>query len=155
MINLSLYSNNYPNMYIREDTGMGELTTIQTEGDRMFASFEWTGAWRYGESGQLRLMINPLIVLRHLPADNFRIYFNYYGPALNPDAKPKVLADSTFILEPGLVDPNQYSFRSFNYPDRYIRHRDFHLYTEPINHYPDHQYATFRMSPPLYQPRYC
>ncbi|WP_218963683.1 AbfB domain-containing protein [Bacillus toyonensis] len=142
-------------MYIREDTGMGELTTIQTEGDRMFASFEWTGAWRYGESGQLRLMINPLIVLRHLPADNFRIYFNYYGPALNPDAKPKVLADSTFILEPGLVDPNQYSFRSFNYPDRYIRHRDFHLYTEPINHYPDHQYATFRMSPPLYQPRYC
>ncbi|MFK4011636.1 AbfB domain-containing protein [Bacillus cereus] len=154
MAYLSLYSNNYPNMYIREVTGSGELTTIQTESDQMHASFEWTGAWKYGESGQIRLIINPLIVLRHLPEDNFRIHFSYYGPALDPEAEPKVRADSTFILEPGLIDPNQYSFRSSNYPNRYIRHRDFHLYTEPINQYPDHQYATFRKALPLYQPRY-
>lgn len=98
-------------MYIRDSGGWGELTTIQTEGDRMDASFEWTGAWRYGESGQLRLIINPLMVLRHLPDSNFRISFDYYGPALDPEAEPRVRADSTFILEPGLVDPNQYSFR--------------------------------------------
>ncbi|WP_243821265.1 AbfB domain-containing protein [Bacillus thuringiensis] len=94
------------------------------------------------------------MVLRHLPDSNFRISFDYYGPALDPEAEPRVRADSTFILEPGLVDPNQYSFRSSNYPNRYIRHRDFHLYTEPINQYPDHQYATFRRALPLYQPRY-
>ncbi|MDA2480268.1 hypothetical protein ACTFSP_29215 [Bacillus cereus group sp. MYBK108-2] len=44
MTYLSLYSNNYQNMYIRDSGGWGELTTIQTEGDRMDASFEWTGA---------------------------------------------------------------------------------------------------------------
>jgi len=42
--------------------------------------------------------------------------------------------DSTFFLEPGLASPNDHnavSFRSFNFPDRYIRHRDFHLLVEP------------------------
>ena len=38
------------------------------------------------------------------------------------------------FLEQGLAAPNDHnavSFRSVNFPDRYIRHRDFHLFVEP------------------------
>jgi hypothetical protein len=39
--------------------------------------------------------------------------------------------DSSFFLEQGLADPSGFSFRSFNFRDRFLRHRDFHLFVEP------------------------
>ena len=42
--------------------------------------------------------------------------------------------DSAFYVELGLADPanpDGVSFRSTNYPDRYIRYRNFHLCVEP------------------------
>jgi len=42
--------------------------------------------------------------------------------------------DTAFRLEPGLNGDNvSFSFRSVNYPDRYIRHRDFALLLEPAD----------------------
>jgi hypothetical protein len=38
--------------------------------------------------------------------------------------------DSAFFMEPGLADPEGFSFRSFNFRDRFLRHRDFHLFVE-------------------------
>jgi hypothetical protein len=53
----------------------------------------------------------------------------------------RYLLDSTFIMEPGLAPTAQHqagtglgdavSFRSFNFPDRFLRHRDFLLFVEP------------------------
>jgi hypothetical protein len=58
--------------------------------------------------------------------------------------------DSTFFIESGLSDPHGCSFRSFNFRDRLIRHRDFHLWVEPQdspNLAPD---ATFyQVAPPV------
>ena len=55
-------------------------------------------------------------------------------------------ADATYFQEPGLADPSGLSFRSVNYPDRYIRHRDFHLYVEPRDSPNLARDATFRLS---------
>ena len=41
--------------------------------------------------------------------------------------------DSTFFLEKGLADQNGVSFGSVNFPDRYLRHRNFKLFLEPKN----------------------
>ena len=41
--------------------------------------------------------------------------------------------DATFRKVPGLADENLMSFQSYNYPDRYIRHRLFYLWLEEIN----------------------
>jgi uncharacterized protein YkwD len=36
-------------------------------------------------------------------------------------------ADATFDIVPGLADPTWISFRSTNYPDRYLRHQNFRI----------------------------
>ncbi len=53
--------------------------------------------------------------------------------------------DSSFHLEPGRnSDTVSFSFRSVNYPDRYIRHRNFRLLLEPINTDVDRADASFK-----------
>ena len=41
------------------------------------------------------------------------------------------------------------SFRSYNFPDRYIRHKNFLGYLEPINDEPGSKDATYRLVPGL------
>jgi len=36
-------------------------------------------------------------------------------------------------MVPGLSDPNAISLQSFNFRDRFLRHRDFHLFLEPAD----------------------
>ena len=75
----------------------------------------------------LRATNFPDLCLRHR---DFRIWLE--GPSGANDAL--FTADSTFYLERGLVDPNNpqaVSLRSVNYPDRYLRHRNYLLYLEP------------------------
>ncbi|MFD6440876.1 AbfB domain-containing protein [Peribacillus sp. NPDC060186] len=151
MPKFSLYSNNYPNMYITDVGDGAGIAIIQDDGQRFNGTFEWTGPWQFGATGQLRLSANPVILLRHLPEDNFRILYSYFGPNTNPEAVEKIRADSTFKLVKGLADPNQLSFQSTNYPDRYILHSNNKLYAWPVVQYPDHQFATFRVAAPLYQ----
>jgi hypothetical protein len=55
--------------------------------------------------------------------------------------------DSTFFMVRGLADPNGFSFRSFNFPDRFLRHRDFHLFVEPRDSPNLASDATFLMKP--------
>jgi hypothetical protein len=68
----------------------------------------------------------------------------------DPDVAAEVRADSTFVLEKGLIDPNQFSFRSVKFPELFIRHRDFKLFAESVNTPDELQSATFRIVPPLH-----
>lgn len=68
----------------------------------------------------------------------------------DPAVAAEVREDSTFVLEKGVIDPNQFSFRSVKFPDRFIRHRDFKLFAEPVNSPDELQSATFRIVPPLH-----
>jgi hypothetical protein len=149
MTYISLESVNYPNRFIRHANYLGELTPIQSELDRNDATFDWTGNLGYGSEGRLRSINYQLHYLRH---QNFRLKLHTadypFGRPPTPDERLRIL-DSTFTIVPGLSDPTLVSFRSKNFPDRYIRHRNFNLWVEPINSDLDRADATFRLRPPF------
>jgi len=151
MPRISLFSNNFPDRFIVERTGLADIAVIETDIDRGDATFEWTGPnMRIGETGQLR-RATPLlgVVLQIATFDDFRMHGKFADGIIDPAVAAEVRADSTFVLEQGLIDPNQFSFRSAKFPDRFIRHRNFQLFAEPVNAPRELQDATFRRASPL------
>jgi hypothetical protein len=150
---LSLFANQFQDRFIIDRTGLADIARVETDADRGDATLNWTGPnLRIGEPGQLRRAIAPLgFVLRIATFDEFRIHVKFADGIIDPAVAEEVRADSTFILEQGLIDPNQVSFRSAKFRDRFIRHRNFQLFAEPINTPQDHQDATFRIAAPLQQ----
>ena len=120
---------NFPDRYIRHQNFQGELTR-EVVGQQQDFSFELVdrGRDQHGARlGSLRSVNFPTLYLRHR---DFRLRLE--GPSGPGDQIFR--EDSTFYIEPGLANPadsSGISFRSVNYPDRYIRHRDFHLWVEP------------------------
>ncbi|MEH7376655.1 family 43 glycosylhydrolase [Neobacillus drentensis] len=55
-------------------------------------------------------------------------------------------ADTTFKKVPGLSDPNWASFQSYNFPNLYIKQKDYLLKLEQVNTEGDKENATFKMS---------
>lgn len=149
---LSLFSNNFPDFFMIERTGLIDIAKIETDVDRADATFEWTGPnLRLGEQGQLQRAVAPLgFVMMIATFDDFRMHGKFVTGITDPVVAAEVRANSTFVLEKGLIDPNQVSFRSMQFPDRFIRHRDFHLFAEPVNSPNELQSATFRIAPPLH-----
>lgn len=149
---ISLFSNNLPNFFIVERSGLADIAKIETDIDRGDATFEWTGSnLRFGETGQLRRAVAPLdFVLRIATFDGFRMHGKFDVGIEDPAVAAEVHADSTFVLEKGVIDPNQFSFRSVKFPHRFIRHRDFKLFAEPVNTPDELQSATFRIVSPLH-----
>ena len=64
-------------------------------------------------------------MLHIAPFDEFRIHIKCFDGIVDPDRKEEVRQESTFTIVQGLIDPNQFSFRSVKFPDLFIRHRDF------------------------------
>ncbi|MFE4304954.1 AbfB domain-containing protein [Streptomyces sp. NPDC056891] len=84
--------------------------------------------------------------LRHR---NFRLYLEAWNPATPVD----VFADDSLYFvrggKSGNVDAGWISFQSFNFRDRWIRHRDYHVYVESLGVNPAsaREDATFKMVP--------
>ncbi|WP_242315746.1 AbfB domain-containing protein [Bacillus cereus group sp. BfR-BA-01355] len=152
MAYLSLESVNSQNRFIRHQNFLGELTPVQSELDRNDATFDWWGDWRYGAEGKLRSINFPNYYLRH---QNFRlklheIIYPFGGPP-TPEVQLAIL-DSTFTMVHGLTDPKDktlISLRSKNFPDRFIRHRNFNLWVEPADSQLAREDATFRIRAPF------
>ena len=102
----------------------------------------------------------PDRVLRH---QNFRIKLDEFAPVLDPGVESPenqlLRADCSFKLMHALdvgaltTDAGAVTFQSINFPDRYIRHRDFHLFLEPHDGsslFKEH--ATFLTRSGFYQP---
>lgn len=123
---------NFPEFYIRHLNYLGELSR-EVVGKKI--EFEFKLIVRGYEDPQRRL--RPLVSLGSVIPKNLFLRhrdsrLRLEGPTGTSDQLFN--QDSTFFLERGLAapnDPNAVSFRSTNYPDRYIRHRDFHLFVEP------------------------
>jgi Alpha-L-arabinofuranosidase B (ABFB) domain len=120
---------NFPDRFIRHQNFQGELGR-EVVGQQDDFSFELVdrGHDQHGAKlGSLRSVNFPTRYLRHR---DFRLWLEESsGPG-----DQLFRQDSAFYIEPGLAspgDPNAISLRSVNYPDRYIRHRDFHLWVEP------------------------
>jgi hypothetical protein len=120
---------NTPEFFIRHQNFLGELSREVVGREKEFA-FNLVDR---GHDAQGRRLVSlgsvfpEHLFLRHR---DFRLRLERRSGTADQLFKQ----DSTFFLEPGLAAPNDHnavSFRSFNFPDRYIRHRDFHLFVEP------------------------
>jgi len=151
-MSFSLFSNNFPDMFIISRGGFADIAKIETDIDRGDATFDWTGpGLSVGTTGQLRRAVDPLGFVLHIADfDGFRIHEKFFDGIVDPARKEEVRQESTFVAEPGLIDPNHFSFRSVKFPDHFIRHRNFQLFAEPVNAPRELQDATFRMAPPLH-----
>lgn len=85
---------------------------------------------------------------KYLRHSDFRIRLDDFPPVAGNHADLFLfLQDSSFFQGPGLADPSGVSFQSFNYPDRFLRHRDFDLHVEPRDSANLAADATFLMRP--------
>ncbi len=146
---LSLFSNNLPDFFIIERQGLADIAVPETDVDRHNATFEWTGRdFTFGEIGMLgKAPLPEGFVLRIATFDGFRIHGKFVGNP--PDIGEEIIQESTFVVERGLIDPNQFSFRSVKFPDLFIRHRGFQLFAEEVRTPDELQSATFRFAAPL------
>jgi len=151
-MSFSLFSNNFPDHFIVEQSGDANIAKIVTDTDRGDATFDWTGgSLSFGSTGQLRRAVAPIGIVLHI-ADfaNFRILGKQFDTISDPAVKEKVRQESTFVIEPGLIDPNHLTFRSVRFPDRVIRHKSFQLFAEDVNAPAELQSATYRRASPLH-----
>jgi len=153
---VSLQSLNFPDRHIRHQDFLGEISPIQSDLDRHDATFQIQDGARPGDLVRLRSLNFPLHVLRH---EDFRIKLHEYNPPLfGPFSRPEtpeerlLREDTSFFMIFGLADPAAVSFRSFNFPDRFIRHRDFHLFVELVDDDLSRRDATFRLVDPFALP---
>ena len=153
MAKLSLFSNNLQSFFIIDHDGLADIAEIETDEDRRDATFEWTGPHlNFGETGQLRRAVAPLgFCLRIATFDDFRIHSKFFAGIEDPEVAAEVREDSTYTLERAEIDPNQASFRSVRFPDRFIRHRNHQLFAERVNTPAELQSACFRIESPLSQ----
>ncbi|MER5732014.1 AbfB domain-containing protein [Streptomyces sp. NPDC002138] len=148
---LSLFSNNLPDFFIIDHDGLVDIAKIETDADRGNATFQWDGPHQsFGEKGRLLRAVAPLgFCLQIATFDDFRIHSKFFEGITDPAVAAEVREDSTFILEMAEIDPNQASFRSVKFPERFIRHRNFQLFAEPLSSVDDLQSACFRIDSPL------
>ena len=157
---ISLQSTNFPDRFIRHQNFLGELSQIQSDLDRQDATFWISDGAKFGSMVMLRSSNFPLHVLRH---QDFRLKLHEYNPPLIPPPElgsPRsetpeeqlLREDASFFLVAGLADSASVSFQSFNFPDRFIRHRDFHLFVESADSDLARRDATFILTEPFAPP---
>ncbi|BBZ33626.1 AbfB domain-containing protein [Mycolicibacterium confluentis] len=157
---ISLFSNKFQDHFVVLRGGFADIATIATDQDREDATINWTGSGLvlgpggtfggFGQKGQLRRGSTPPGFLTMIATfDGNRIHEKFFDGIVDPERKAEVLRDSTFILEKGLIDPNQVSFRWAESSDIYIVQRNFQLFAQRAVTPDDFQAATFRMTNPL------
>ncbi|SNX61882.1 alpha-L-arabinofuranosidase B-like protein [Streptomyces sp. TLI_55] len=138
---------NFPDHYVRHKDFVG-LLTKHTDGEQGDFSFEVKNAGQDKHGVQLVVLRSVNFPDHYLRHQNFQIVLQ----APNGGLDDLFLKDATFYLERGLADggdPEVVSFRSVNYPDRYLRHRDFKLWLEPKDSPNLPADATFRKTVPV------
>jgi hypothetical protein len=122
-----LHSYNYDCLYIRHKHFLGELTEITTDLDRNDAEFKFVSGLASDKCISIESVNYPGYYLRH---ENFRIKLIKYSPeSLNNDSAKLFREDASFRIVPGLMGDG-ISFESYNYPNYYIRHKNYHLYVQ-------------------------
>jgi hypothetical protein len=115
--------------FIRHRNSLGELTRVNEGPVKDFAFFlEIRDPFR----NDVVSFSSTNFLGKYLRHSNSRIRLDDIPPSTGNHATLFLfLLDSTFFMVRGLADPNGVSFRSFNSPDRFLRHRDSHLFVEP------------------------
>ncbi len=125
----SFESFNFPGYYIRHRNFLGYITEVSSELDKKDSTFKMVKSLADPDNENtvsFESVNYPGYYLRH---QNFRIHLHKL------DGSQLFKEDATFHIEPGNATGNPtseawQSYRSFNYPDRYIRHRNFELWLD-------------------------
>ncbi|MBB5867177.1 hypothetical protein F4553_000556 [Allocatelliglobosispora scoriae] len=135
---ISLQSFNFSDRFVRHMGQLGELTPITSDLDRRDATFRLID----GLSDSRFVTFAASNLANHV--------LRQQGTRLRLDDKAAAdstfRADATFILTPGLADATAVSLRSVSQPDRFVRHRQFHLYVEQVVGDGDLMDATFTIA---------
>jgi hypothetical protein len=126
-MSVNLQSFNFRDFFIRHQNFEAELMKFDSPGFK--EDFAWDLVSRGQDADGFQLVsfqpVNfPTHFLRH---KNFRLVLEH------KDNTDQFRKDSTFRRQNGLTgDPEQgwRSFESVNFPDFFIRHRDFHIFLE-------------------------
>ena len=135
-------ANNFPGFFIRHRNFLGELTKLNEGPINDFAFFL---ELRDPNRNDLVAFSSTNFLGSYLRHSNFRIRLDAKPDTNNNAELLLFLEDSTFVQVPGLANREGLSFRSVNFPDRFLRHRDFHLFVESDNSPSFAQDATFLM----------
>ncbi|MFE7572502.1 AbfB domain-containing protein [Streptomyces sp. NPDC057539] len=137
----SIESFNLQDRFVRHANGLGEIAAVESELDRRDASFTIVDGLADSRLVSIRSLSYPDSYLRH---QGYRVKLHQVASS---DSGEQALFrhDATFAIVPGLADRTWISFRSYNYPDLYLRHQDSHLYVHHITDFQGRQDATFRI----------
>jgi hypothetical protein len=162
----SLRSFNFPDRFVRHQNFLAELQPINAADDlaKKDATFV-IGAGNADPNGISFQSVNfPGFNLRH---QDFRLKLQQPPPEVflppEPGAPPSFTStltpesqaeldlfnqDTTFFIQPGLADNSKASFRSLNFPQRFLRHKNFHLVLDELdpNNEVDIKDATFEIA---------
>ncbi len=144
MSKVSLASFNLPEYYIRHRDSLGELTKTSSHLDEQDATFSLVLGLADKKLVSFESSNFPGFYLRH---QNGRIYLQHLPSATEPSYQ-LFLEDATFSRQLGFHDAHAVSFCSYRYPNLFLRHRDFHLWVEPISGEPSRSDATFYLVSP-------
>jgi len=138
----SLQSLNFTKRYARHRNFRGELTEISSDLDKLDATFKVVQGLADSKYVSFESKNYPGYFLRHR---NFELWLDRND---NSDPFKK---DATFVLAAARASsacPAWSSLQSLNYPDRFVRHRNFVLYLEQGSGEPFGSDATFRLVAP-------
>lgn len=145
---ISLSSINFPDRFIRHMYFHGELTPIVSELDKNDATFEIVKGLADSRFISFRSVNFPNHYLRH---QGFRLKLHELVWIREPGSfgryEPLFAKDATFLVQKGNSDAAAVSFASFNFRDRFIRHKNFHLFLEPLSDAISYQDSTFKIEP--------
>jgi len=147
----SFQSFNFPDHYIAHANFLGELIVPSSDLQRKDSTFKMIeGLASHPNGGAQAVSFEsfnyPGYYLRHF---QFRIHLQ------TSDGTEGFKDDATFWLEAGNAKPSDVvysSFRSFNFPSRFIRHRNFDLWVEGGDDDPFKSDSTFKIMSPLWTP---
>ncbi|UCR86207.1 AbfB domain-containing protein [Pseudomonas chlororaphis] len=148
---ISFQSFNFTELFIRHANFVGELTSVVSDLDKNDASFKIERGLGDTKLVSFRSLNFNSYYLRH---QNFEIKLHENVGERFGGHEPdnQFLADATFIWRPGNADSTASSFESLNFPGRYIRHRNLHLYLESGDDDLFRKDSTFRIVPGFAQP---
>jgi hypothetical protein len=149
MATISLRSINFSDRFVRHANFLGELTPIVSELDKNDATSEIVQGLADDRFISFRSVNFPGYYLRH---QDFRLKLQESNPPLGGTHDRLFAEDATFFWRPGNSDVTASSFACFNFPNRFIRHREFHLFIEPLGDAISFQDSTFKIEPGLIPP---
>ncbi|MFI1191737.1 AbfB domain-containing protein [Micromonospora sp. NPDC020750] len=104
---------------------------------------------QHQQRGHVPGQLHVRLPVGRLPAGNL-LRHSGYAIRLEPNTSTAAFrADATFYRTPGLGDSAWTSFRSYNFPDRYLRHSGYLLRIDPLSassSAADRQDATFQIT---------